>query len=138
MRSAVLFGAAGQMRSPHALFHRCKLTAGLDNRGHVKLVFKVSCRHVECLGHSCHYVSFLQVPGQRFLTDYSLYFGTAFDRLGYAAHNIDADRIRGKDANYVNSGTKIGNVLEYPGSAHTIPACALGKGFCTLGGTNSG
>jgi len=64
--------------------------------------------------------------------------GPVFDCFGYAAHNLKTGKIRREDADHINSRTEFCNVLEDSGITHAILACALGKCFCALGGTNSG
>jgi hypothetical protein len=92
---------------------------------------------MESFGHSCQHVGFLQVSGQRFLAYNSLDFGPALDCLGYVAHDVDANKIRGKNTDHVNSGTKIANALEHPCITQSVPLCALGESFGSRGGTNS-
>jgi hypothetical protein len=126
------------MRGPHPLFHRRKLTPCFNNSGHVKLILEVCRGHMERLGHSCHGVSFLEISGQGFLANDSLDPGSVLDGLGYGTHDVEADGIRGENADHVNGGTHIGDVTEYPGVAQAVLACPFCKGLCALRGTNAG
>jgi hypothetical protein len=126
------------MHRTHTLFHRCELTPGLDHRGHVKLVFEISSGYTERLGHSCHYISVLEVPGEGFLTNDTLDFGSTFNGFGYVAHNLEAGVVGGKNTDHVDSGTESCGVLENPGIAQAIFACTFGKGLCALWCTNAG
>jgi hypothetical protein len=126
------------MRSAHALLNRFELTAGLNHRGHVKLVLKVSRGNVQRFGHSRNYVGLLQIPGQRLLTDYSLDLGAALNCLGNTAHYVDANIVRGEDADYIDSRAQITNALVDLGLSQSVLPSTLGKGFGPHWGANSG